>query len=293
MKIFLSVPILDRPEFKSIYSIYQSILSCSGHEVRLYVNENDSLISRIRNVHMSIFYEEYKDYDYFMSIDSDIEIVNCFRGNNIFDKLIAADKEFVGGLYALKQFEKPPMCSSIPISPEFNRSTIPFNKGLIEMLWLSSGCWCIKRSAMEKMVKAYPELDYVGDDNVAGKPIHGLCIPAIFEVNDGNTKFKKYLSEDWAYTARWKAIGGKVFADTSIVLKHHGKIPFSLWNVQVVQKKKEDAQQAPQMPTVSTMPRFEQPKNPSLRDLPPVGFDLDLMKNVNNAKDILNSIPKV
>ena len=85
------------------------------------------------------------------------------------------------------------------MSKEFNRTSIPFNKGIVEMLWLSSGCWCVKRKVIDQMVKAYPELDYVGDDNVAGKPIHGLCIPAIFEVNEGEHKFKKYLSEDWAF----------------------------------------------------------------------------------------------
>lgn len=239
-KIFLSIPILEKPDFKMIYSTYQAILSSGKHQVRMYVNENDSLISRVRNVHLSTFLNDYPDYDYFCSIDSDIEIVNCFATNNIFNKLIDADKDFIGGLYALKQFEKPPMCSSIPLDTNMNRSNIPFNKGIIEMLWLSSGCWMIKRSVIEKMVEAYPELTYVGDDNVAGKPIHGLCIPAIFEVESNGKKFKKYLSEDWAFAHRWKQIGGKIHADTSIVLRHLGKIPYQLWNIEVGTRKKED-----------------------------------------------------
>ena len=273
-KIFLSIPILERPEFKMIFSAYQSILSCRGHEVRLYVNENDSLISRVRNVHMSIFLDEYKDYDYFCSIDSDIEVVNCFPTNNIFNKLIEADKDFVGALYALKQYEKPPLCASIPLDPKINRANIPFNAGILEMLWLSSGCWMIKRAALEKMVKAYPELDYVGDDNVAGKPIHGLCVPAIFEVeaatgdpNAPTGKFKKYLSEDWSFCHRWKAMGGRIFADTSIVLRHIGKIPYTLWNVEVVAKKRQE---------VSTeLPPAPKPVEGSPIELPPAGFDLN------------------
>jgi hypothetical protein len=126
--------------------------------------------------------------------------VNCFANNNIFNKLIAADKDFIGGLYALKQFDKPPLCSSIPLDKDINRSNIPFNSGIIEMLWLSSGCWMIKRSVIEKMAAAYPELTYVGDDNVAGKQIHGLCNPAIFDLTVETTgqKFRKYLSEDWS-----------------------------------------------------------------------------------------------
>jgi hypothetical protein len=270
-KIFLSLPILDKPCFQSIYSIYQAILSCREHQVRLYANSNDSLISRIRNVHISTFLNDYPDYEYFCSIDSDIEIVNCFSTNNIFSKLIAADKDFIGGLYALKQYEKPPMCSSIPMDSSINRSTIPFNNGLIEMLWLSSGCWMVKRSTLEKMANAYPELNYVGDDNVAGKPIHGLCIPEIFEIDNNGQKFKKYLSEDWSACQRWKDIGGKIYADTSIVLKHLGNIPYKLWNVEVVSRKAEPKVEK-QLPTLEQL--ADQVNKKSQIELPQPGFDL-------------------
>lgn len=270
--IFVSVPILEKPEFKMLHSLYQSVLTSGKHQVRIYVNENDSLISRVRNVHMSVFLNEFPECDYFCSIDSDIEIVNCFSTNNIFNKLIDADKDFIGGLYALKQYEQQPLCSSVPASSDINRTNIKFNSGIIEMLWLSSGCWMIKRSVLEKMVAAYPELTYVGDDNMAGKKLHGLCIPAIFEMHDQATgqKFNKYLSEDWAFCSRWKTLGGQIYADTSIVLKHLGKIPYSLWNVEVVAKKREEVMAQRQVP---------QPNN--LNGLPPVGFDLKKLSQLS------------
>jgi hypothetical protein len=40
-KIFLSVPVLGRPDLKMMYSMYQAILSCAGHQVRVYFNQND------------------------------------------------------------------------------------------------------------------------------------------------------------------------------------------------------------------------------------------------------------
>jgi len=238
-QIFLSIPIMDKPELKMIYTLYRAISSSGKHQVRLFFNENDSLISRIRNVHMSEFYHHYPECDYFMSIDSDLEIVNSFSDNNIFNKLVSHDKEFVGGLYAVK---KPGVvrCSSIAssgVTPEFD-------SGLAEMKWLSSGCWCIKRSAVEKMIKAYPDLEYDGDDNVVGKKIYGLYTPMIYDLKEGDfpegynisLPFKKYLSEDWSYCQRWKAIGGQIFADTSIVLRHIGKMQYSLYNVDIVKK---------------------------------------------------------
>jgi len=282
-KIFLSVPILDRPELKMIFSMYQAIQSCREHQVRLYFNENDSLISRVRNVHMSVFLNEYPDFDYFMSLDSDIESINCYPTNNIITKLVSHNLDFVGGLYALKQVG-PPRCSSVAVD---KTSDIKFNSGLKEMLWLSTGCWCIKRSAVEKMVKAYPELEYDGDDNMSGKKVHGLYIPFIADLEDNGIKFKKYLSEDWSFCRRWRDIGGKIYADTSIVLAHHGKIPYMLWNVEVVAKKRNVMPDAipslpPSVPTIPDAPnpfadsiaKIKGIPNPSGQDLPPVGFDL-------------------
>ena len=166
-----------------------------------------------------------------MSIDSDIEILNHTSNNNIFDKLIAHDKDFVGGLYSIK---KPGTnkCSSIPMDENME---FEFNTGLREMKWLSSGCWCLKRSAVEKMVEAYPELEYDGDDNASGKNVYGLYIPFIYDFSKEYNKkkpFKKYLSEDWAACQRWRQLGGKIWADTSMVLRHHGKIDYTLFPVE-------------------------------------------------------------
>lgn len=271
-KIFLSVPILDKAHTKMWFSMYQAIQTCREHQIRLFLNENDSLISRVRNCHISTFLNDYPDYDYFMSLDSDIEIINAFPSNNIFTKLISHDKDFVGGLYALKQVGAP-RCSSIALD---KRANIAFDSGLVEMLWLSSGCWCIKRSAVEKMVQAYPELTYDGDDNMTGKKVHGLYIPIIKQMEDNGHKFSKYLSEDWSYVDRWRSIGGKVYADTSIVLAHHGRIPYLLWNVELISKKKNVVAESPlpiEVKSKNPIQHIEIP-NPAGNDLPPVGFDL-------------------
>jgi hypothetical protein len=234
--IFLSVPILDKPELKMIYSTYQAILSCRDHNVRIYFNENDSLISRVRNVHLSEFLYNYTECDYFMSLDSDLELLNCYPSSNIFTKLIAHDLDFVGAEYAIK---KPGVRRSSSISIDGEQSE--FDTGLKEMLWLSTGCWCIKRSAVERMAAAYPELTYNGDDNATGKLIHGLYIPMLYDIKKDDfpgsvPPFRKYLSEDWSFCHRWRAMGGKIYADTSIVLRHIGKIPYTLYDVDVVKK---------------------------------------------------------
>jgi hypothetical protein len=250
--IFLSIPILDKPELNHIYTVYQAILS-SKHRVRIYWNLGDSLISRVRNVHMSVFYHEFKECDYFFSLDSDLEILNCYPNNNIFDKLVEHDKDFVGGLYAIK---KPGVRRSSSITAD--GKTVQFDSGLVEMRWLSSGCWCIKRSAVEKMINAYPELSYDGDDNAAGKKVHALYMPMLYDLKENdfpNIKlpFRKMLSEDWSFAERWRNIGGKIWADTSIVLKHIGRCDYSLFDVEVVKKTKPPTNNLP-------LPGFDLPQ---------------------------------
>lgn len=220
-KIFLSMPVAGNPELQTMCSLFLSIAT-SKHQVLLHTTENDSLISRIRNSHISIFWNEYKDCDYFFSLDSDLEIVDAHK-INIFDQLISHDKEFIGGLYALKNHSEK-KCSSFTIT---GHNKIAHNIGVIEMLWLSTGCWCLKRSVVEKMIQAYPELIYNGDGVMSNKKVYGLYIPFIKDLGDG---VKKYLSEDWAFADRWKSIGGKIYADTSIVLRHIGKYPYELWD---------------------------------------------------------------
>lgn len=262
--IFLSVPIIDgKPELQMIYTMYQAIMSCKEHKVRVYFNSNDSLISRIRNCHISVFLHDFPECDYYMSLDSDLELINVFPSNNIFTKLVAHNLDFVGGLYTVK---KPGVIRSSSISMDPSQS-LEFDSGLKEMRWLSSGCWCVKRSVVEKMVNAYPELDYEGDDNMVGKKIHGLFIPYIYKMTKeefpGSIKddkpFRKYLSEDWAMCQRWRDIGGEIFADTSIVLRHIGKHSYNLFDVEVVQKTGT--------PPVATSPA-------SSPVAPPPGFDL-------------------
>ena len=49
----------------------------------------------------------------------------------------------------------------------------------------------------------------------------------------------------WSFCERWRNIDGSIFADTGIVLRHIGKYPYALWNVQVVKQTKDGPQPPP------------------------------------------------
>lgn len=230
--IFCALPILDKPEWRSVATLYDSIFS-SKHKIIPNVLESDSLISRVRNNQISIFLQDFKQCEYFFCLDSDLEIINKYQTNNIFNKLIDNDLDFVGAIYPVKD-PSSNRCASIAVDLNSN---FEFDSGLREMKYLSSGCWMIKRSALEKMVEAYPQLVYDGEGQMAHKKVYGLCIPYIKDCVDMNgNNYKKYLSEDWSFCSRWCDIGGKIYADTSIVLNHIGRYPYSLWNIKVEKK---------------------------------------------------------
>ena len=77
----------------------------------------------------------------------------------------------------------------------------------------------VKREVLENMIAAHPELHY--QDNIGLDPKYDPFKYALFDTEiDPDTK--EYLSEDYLFCKRWRAMGGKIFADLSITLTHMG-----------------------------------------------------------------------
>jgi len=123
-------------------------------------------------------------------------------------KLLSADKDVVGGIYPQKT-----------IPPKMVVNTID-NGGkegdLLEVGTIGTGFLLIKRTVFEQMIEmgAKKYTDDIGLD----------------EFNDYQYDFfnctidseGRYLTEDWSFCRRWRQLGGKIWADTSIELGHVG-----------------------------------------------------------------------
>ncbi len=82
----------------------------------------------------------------------------------------------------------------------------------------------MKRSALERMAKEYPETHYRGAHNTA-HPNPSPNLYALFDcLIDPDTG--DYLSEDYAFCRRWRAIGGTVWLDAQSRLTHVGPYDF-------------------------------------------------------------------
>jgi hypothetical protein len=171
---------------------------------------NESFIPRARNNLVAGFLSRAGP-THLLFIDADIG----FEVTDVL-KLLCSNTDVVGGIYPKKV---------LPVSYVCNTVANPATDGdaLLEVRNLDTGFLLLKRSVLERMVAAHPELKYrdcVGYGTACEPNMYALFDSSLD--SDGN-----YFSEDWTFCARWRALGGLVFARTDVKLDHHGAYCFS------------------------------------------------------------------
>lgn len=83
--------------------------------------------------------------------------------------------------------------------------------GLFEVSHIGMAFTLLTRDWADRMVQAYSDLEYAGDD---GRTDYAIFNPMVVR--------RRYMSEDFAACERWHALGGKVYVDASISLQHVG-----------------------------------------------------------------------
>ena len=170
---------------------------------------NESLISRARNTLTAKFLHN-KESTHLMFIDADI-------GWEPWHLLVMlnAQKDVIGGLYPMK---------SLPVKwcvNGFDGAEVSEDGTLQEVSKTGTGFMLIKRDVFEKL-NAHP----------ATKPfINDIGLPA--ELNphmktyfDTAVRENRYYSEDWTFCENWRDIGGKVWVDKRVLLRHTGTYVF-------------------------------------------------------------------
>ena len=85
----------------------------------------------------------------------------------------------------------------------------------------------IARRVFERMARAYPELRYTPDGVAGANDVerswpHYRFFDTLAEPGNG-----RYLSEDFAFCERWRAIGGDIAVDLRSTLLHEGSHVYS------------------------------------------------------------------
>jgi hypothetical protein len=244
-KFFVATPCyggqLMEPYFRSVI---KTMTFFNGHQIPLAFGTiaNESLVTRARNVLLAYFLNS--DYTHLLFIDADIE----FQVEDML-KLYAHDKDVVVGAYpkkgvawqrikenmqipqngekAFTDKEIAAFGSDYAINFKFidkEAKSIAVENGLIKLHDAGTGFMMIKREAILKLIKAYPELKYNNDVQINNSQVDQHFY-ALFDTMIDPVD-RRYLSEDYTFCRRWQEIGGDIWLDPSISLNHYGHFCF-------------------------------------------------------------------
>ena len=170
---------------------------------------NESLITRARNTLTAKFLTN-TDSTHLFFVDADI-------GWEPWHLLVLLnrDVDVIGGLYPMK---------SLPIKWCVNgfEGAEEGPDGLQEVSKTGTGFLLIKRNVFEKL-KSHPAVKPFANDIGLPKELD----PHMKTYFDTGVRENRYYSEDWAFCENWRDIGGRVWVDKRVLLRHSGHYVFS------------------------------------------------------------------
>lgn len=213
--IHIAIPAYNGMMHESCFiSLLQFLIEASklGMNWTLDTMGNESLIPRARNNLAGKFLHN-KKATHMMFIDSDIR----FKPEDLI-KLIEADKDICCGAYPVKK---------LPAQLVINELDNGEKEGeLVEVSTAGTGFMLIKRKVFDKMIEKYPKTKY--NEHVGLGKQYEPYLYALFDT-DISTE-GHYLSEDWTFCLRWRAIGGKVWIHKGVSLGHVGQYEYRASN---------------------------------------------------------------
>jgi len=210
--------------------------------------KNDSLVSRARNNLVAKALSNLNT-THLMFIDNDI----TWDPIDII-KLMLSNKSLVGGIYPLKKYnwenllkdprnpqhenaiksmidrknnsqlkniisdENMVQYNLLKYNTNFIDNVLTIENNLTKVRHLATGFMMIKRNTLEQLMFAFPETKYEDDVGFL-KGDENKYAYALFDcgVEEGH-----YFSEDWLFCHRWSKMGGNIYVDVTINLKHTG-----------------------------------------------------------------------
>ena len=173
---------------------------------------NESLISRARNTLTAKFLDQ-TDSTHLFFVDADI-------GWEPWHLLVLLnrDVDVIGGLYPMK---------TMPIKWVVNgfEGAEEGSDGLQEVSKAGTGFLLMKRHVFEKL-KSHPAVKQYKND-IGLDPKYDAHLKTYF---DTAVRQGRYYSEDWTFCENWRDIGGKVWVDKRVLLRHSGSYVFCMEN---------------------------------------------------------------
>ena len=210
-KLFIGLPIYQQmPTFFA-----QCLLALQAQKplpIDIHICQGDG-VARSRNNLTAEFLKS--DCTHLLFIDSDL----IFSAEHIV-ALLERNVPIVGGFYPKKQ--QGPLewvINTLPGTPGCRPD------GLQPLRYIGTGFICIAREVFVQMAEKYPEIAFT-EDYGKRETAHDFWSMGVYvDPRDGH---RRYLSEDWYFCQRWLDMGGEIFGDCTVALKHYGPTIYPL-----------------------------------------------------------------
>lgn len=189
----------------------------------------DALISRSRSAIVSQWYRETND-DAFLMIDDDITFAPDAAERMI--SRIRSGVDVVCGAYPVRNGAhlalRPKPGKHLQFADADTLAANGFTE-LVECIYAATGFMAVSRRAIKALVDSLPLVH--GDQQWAFWP---LFLPLVTEPNERGVQ--EYLSEDYAFCHRLRALGFTIYLDQTIPLGHLGHVEISVRNMDAISK---------------------------------------------------------
>jgi hypothetical protein len=229
--IFLATPcyggLITHRYFHSVLNLVLHS-AAAGPRITVETLAGDSLIPRARNTLVAKFLA-HPTATHLLFVDADIG----FEPGQL-ARLLALDEDIAACLYPLKRMDwdndavararAGELISTAPLRYVGKPADSPERRGaFVTASYAGSGFMLIRRGAITRLAEAHPELHCAAAHATLDAPAEHLF--ALFDTTiDPETRH--YLSEDYTFCARWRALGGKIWLDTKSILSHSGTYEF-------------------------------------------------------------------
>jgi hypothetical protein len=203
--------------------------ACAARGVGLHIEllEDDDVIARARS-RLAARFLAHPEATHLLFIDADIG----FAPNNVF-RLMDGGKDVCAAVCPLKSIDWTKVrAAALAGAADLQAAGLGYvlrflpaagnrievENGFAQVAYAGTGFLMIRRSALEQIIQAHPELDAIFDDGSRAV----MAFETLVEPETG-----EHLSEDYAFCRRWRDLGGEIWADVEARLTHVGHAAYT------------------------------------------------------------------
>ncbi len=218
LHVMLATPAYNPCESQMAHSRDLVVRDLGQHQIKVtkFTSEGDSLIARGRHCLVHNFL--CSPASHLLMWDSDVEALDpaCVR------RMLESDHPVIAGAYPFRDGSGRVVANLRQEDRIAGR--VDIDNGVLKVAAAGTGFLLLSRKAIVRMMRAYPEMLYECDlPMLFGAPMWSL-FDTSFTI--GERGHRRYLSEDFTFCLRWRALGGEVCIDTEAKFRHWGKMGF-------------------------------------------------------------------